>query len=270
MNRLTGMIDSLGILPPNRRLRRHLLASKAPLVFVHVPKTAGTTFRREILMPAFRRREIYLIYDSIRFHKVGSWEELAASPKSFRTKLRLVTGHMPFDVDEILPNPRYMTFLREPVERAISDYYYCRQDPGSAVHEAANELDLVEFCRRGLSQTRNCQARHLSNKVFGADYASDEAMLAAAKANLDRCFFFGLTERFAESVELFYRKIGYRGPTGRLPVRNRSRRPRAIPEEVRAELARCNALDLELYAHARARFEADLRDGAEAPAAPAD
>ncbi len=267
---------------------RPLMMAGGPLVFVHVPKTGGTTFVNEVLLPLFHYDEVYRVSpkrvsgDEIetwaRFSyevfsplfpskedtwkpsptgRMGPWEDLESFSDEYRRSLRLVVGHMPFGAFEgLLERPRYMTFLRDPVERAVSDYYYCRQRSDNPAHEPSMKFDILEFCRLGYGQMQNCHTRYLSNNVFGEVYESDDAMLAAAKASIDRCCFFGLTERFEDSLRILNRKIGYDAAVEAVPVWNPSKRPDRVSEEVREALAGYNALDMELYAYAAERFEA--------------
>ena len=269
------------------KLRPQLMTG-GPLAFVHVPKTAGTAFAYEVLLPLFRHDEVYQISeartlgdetgtwrrfayevllpllrldrtsaDHFSKGKIGTWEKLLESSNDYLKPLHLVFGHMPFGkLDGLLERPRYMTFLRDPIDRAVSDYYYCRQKTNNPAHKPSMEHDILEFCRLGYGQMQNCHTRYLSNNVFGESYESDSAMLAAAKSSLDSCFFFGLTERFEDSVNVLNRKIGYGAEVKSIPVVNASKRPDRVSEEVREALAGYNALDLELYAYACERFEA--------------
>src|SRR5215211_6548020 len=86
-------------------------------------------------------------------------------------------------------------------------------------------------------------------------------MLAQAKRNLaEELVFFGLTERFDESLVLAKRKLGLRAILYRSSGRVNPERPRGdrIPAEVRRTAERCNRYDVELYRYAIELFESEL------------
>src|SRR5215211_9386877 len=86
-------------------------------------------------------------------------------------------------------------------------------------------------------------------------------MLAQAKRNLaEELVFFGLTERFDESLVLAKRRLGLKAILYRSSGRVNPERPRGdeIPAEVRRAAERCNRYDIELYRHAKELFEREL------------
>ena len=90
---------------------------------------------------------------------------------------------MPFGFASHFPGAsEYFTFLRDPVERAVSDYYFCRRDPANEAHAAA----------------------------YGASFPSEEKMFAAALKNLEQISFVGTTEEFDLSVERLCQRFGLR------------------------------------------------------------
>ena len=69
--------------------------------------------------------------------------------------------------------------------------------------------------------------------------------------------FFGLTERFDESLVLAKRRVGLNSILAESDARINDGRPRGevVPEEILAEAADCNGYDIELYAYATELFE---------------
>jgi DNA repair exonuclease SbcCD ATPase subunit len=87
-----------------------------------------------------------------------------------------------------------------------------------------------------------------------------EEMLEQAKRNLrEELVFFGLTERFDESLVLAKQRLGFRSILYKSSGRVNTKRPRGdeVSEELAAAAERCNRYDIELY-----RYAEELFDGA--------
>src|SRR5438552_2491662 len=108
------------------------------LIFLHIPRTAGTTFVR-ILERQYGAGAVLDLYDST----VG--DRVAALTSGDMEHLRVVAGHFSFGAHRHLPGScRYVTFLRDPVERVVSHYYFVRRQPEHYLHPAASTLSLAE------------------------------------------------------------------------------------------------------------------------------
>ncbi|MBI4259639.1 MAG: sulfotransferase family 2 domain-containing protein [Actinobacteria bacterium] len=252
-------------------------ASHDALIFLHVPKTAGSTLY-QVFGRQFRRSQIFVPRGGgglgktayLRHVVVGDMEPIvqhgldrnrreverlrALSPES-ATRIRVLLGHFWFGIHEALPGTAtYVTMLRDPVDRVLSLYQHRRTRHGlrSTIEEyLAEDRDV---------QMRNGQVRRFvgsASELFHVD-VTDE-MLATALGNLDRHFpVVGLTERFDESLVLMARRFGW--PVRRLryfPVNVGSGRPRreSLSAEALALIEERNRHDLELYRHAAERFE---------------
>jgi hypothetical protein len=109
------------------------------IIFLHVPRTAGTTLR-QILERQYAPGSILHLYES------DFGEELASIPPSQPDSPRVVMGHFYFGAHAFVPKPSsYITLLRDPVERVISHYYYARQAPTHYFHDSARRLGLKEY-----------------------------------------------------------------------------------------------------------------------------
>jgi hypothetical protein len=221
------------------------------LCFLHLPRTGGTAVREDILFPNFPGWQICSVnYDPQLQPFEGAHDPLRWSFIR-RAGIRILAGHMPFGFTSRFPGRfEYITFLRNPVSRAISDYHFSRMNPSNPASGAAQRLSLIDFVKQSHGLSNNCYARWLSNAVFGAAYASESEMLRAALRNLSEFSFIGLTEQFESAVHELCRRydLTQYGTTSR----NRNdATPQgfAVSNEELHVLERCNELDLAIYQH---------------------
>jgi len=186
----------------------------------------------------------------------GSVAELLALPRREQEQLRVVTGHMPFGLHQQLPWPEtwhYVTFVRNPLSRTVSEYYHVRETPRNPAHAAGLEYNLEEFVRRGLGLSENGMCRSLSGECYGQRFTSPQAMFQEAVRNADSCSFVGLTEAYTESVRRLCRLCGWQLPV--VEPRHKSTPPgRTLSNGERAIISARNELDWKLYRYLRDRF----------------
>jgi hypothetical protein len=237
------------------------------LVFVHIPKTAGTTLRTVLGMnePVPRSRPLGNVFKGGGGRSTALIERLRAGRGPDLAGVRLVRGHFPLGVREYLPSylPKErelhcFTFLREPVDRTLSHYYAIRKFGGGHDLPPLPAEATLEDALAGGYLHDNLQTRMLSGlpEPFGE---VDDEMLAQAKHNLrDGLAFFGLTERFDESLVLAKQRLGLRSILYSSSARVNTSRPRGdeVPVELRRAAERCNRYDIELYRYAEQLFDA--------------
>lgn len=217
-------------------------------LFVHLPKTAGTTMRQILYSQHPKENAI------LHVHRIPP-AELAAKLENLPPEVQVITGHFDFDVRQHLRQPhRVFTLLRDPVERLLSLYFYIGREKAHRWHQRflSGELTLLQCAR----EEQNLQTRLLAGRN-GTEGLSGRELLERAKHNLaNECAAFGLTERFDESIILFNRTLGWnvRGYTSDNVTRKRPTSSSTSKEDLE-EIRRCNELDLELYEFARQLFE---------------
>ena len=102
-------------------------ARSETLIFLHMPKTGGTSLRAVLLRSLGGRA-------SIKLMNQDEAPLLAMSPEA-RAALGMVEGHMLYGVHERIPGPCvYITILREPAARLRSWYRYVRRNPKHRLH----------------------------------------------------------------------------------------------------------------------------------------
>lgn len=232
---------------------------KYNLIFLHIPKTAGSTLHA-VLERHYRRDQCF----TVTGHAPQRIADFAALPPAVRHRVRLLKGHMPFGAHAYLAGEsRYLTFLRDPVERVRSHYHYVRRNPGHYLHPRVvdEKLSLADYVESGLSGELNdgqvrLLAGHDQDLPFGACGAEH---LARAKASIESHFaLVGLTERFEESLALAAVVLGWSW-TPAYANRNVNTDPREpLDADTRAATEAVNRHDIALYAWARERFAEQL------------
>jgi hypothetical protein len=224
------------------------------LIFLHIPKTAGTTLSR-IIEKQYPGRAVYTT--RTEGGHARSLEDFKALDPSQRNEIRCLKGHIPFGMHAYLRQPCvYITLLREPVDRIISHYYFVLKNPRHYLHKQVIEghMTLDDYVSSGIStELSNGQTRMLADR----DDESPSAMLGSAKKNLcDHFAVVGLTESFDESLLLMKHHLGWRrvyyareNVTPGRPLKSQ------ISRSTVHLIEQANEADLKLYAFAREQFE---------------
>ena len=110
--------------------------SKDVIVFLHIEKTAGTTFNQA--MNVATERENYDWYSNsglLEAFGAGRTEQLDA-----------LSGHFAYGIDCMFSRRLlYFTLIRDPLDRIESWYYYQRISTEDNGYRVANELNLNEW-----------------------------------------------------------------------------------------------------------------------------
>ncbi len=231
------------------------------LIFLHIPKTAGTTFAA-ILGRNFPRSRVARVYPGIGLGE----REFKALPEARRAGLACVMGHFDFGLHRFVPGRSvYATFLRDPVRQAVSRYRHIRASRWHPLHYMIRDgASIEDFVSRAPD---NYQTRALCGVEIEAGRPHPvlgEEHLAAARRNLqERFVLVGITERFDESVLLAGHRCGL--PDVRYMRRNvraRSGGPGLSTRALRAIEAQ-TALDRALYAWAQGELDARVAQAGE-------
>ncbi|MDQ3414296.1 MAG: sulfotransferase family protein [Verrucomicrobiota bacterium] len=223
------------------------------LIFLHIPKTAGTTLNR-IIEWQYNPLSIFTM-DPYRIRATP--ERLKQLPEARRRRLRMVRGHFYYGVHEYLPQgATYITMLREPVARFLSAYYFLQRRPLHPMHrKVKSERVGVEDFIRLTPQRQNLQCSLIAG--IKSNGKCEESTLEIAKENLVKSFsIVGLSERFEESLVLIAKTFDWQIPF----YENRKvskTRPKIEPSAVDM-IKEHNRLDLELYEFGKGLFEASL------------
>lgn len=216
-------------------------------LFLHIQKTGGTS-----VVNMVRKH-----YRSLCSHG----DCLGHPPSEFRD-VEFVSGHFGYSYFEELMKDRYLfTFLRDPIDRIISFYYFCKtRDPKEyEVYQRAHNLVLEDFLYAGLKEKLvkfyiwNNQTWQLAcgfcnpKGLWHDDFFSDELLRLA----IDHVMTFsriGITETLEADKKLIAGDLGFdyvaSEPYNVNPDRPRKEDISPLALEILHDLTR---LDRELY-----------------------
>ncbi|KVA35636.1 capsular biosynthesis protein [Burkholderia cepacia] len=244
------------------------------IVFHHIPKTAGSSFN-QILRTLYRDDEVC---------NAALDCELDEAMADEARRYGLFVGHFSFDaLRRHFGDATRLTFLRDPVQRCISQYHnwhdssrYAdawvgRNETKPDVIDAlkmASEMSLCEFVSSDnlviSDSAQNMMTRYLAPRAEWKKERGyyDAALVAEAKRNLVEYFhFFGLTEQFDRSLLILAHTLGIR-PWERSETLLTNRNPKKTSfssgynttVEEAGILRDYNLMDIELYEFAVKEF----------------
>ena len=223
------------------------------IISIHNFKTAGQTFY-SIIDGQFKKEEI--LNTNFLGHEDEAYVYLNKCTEENKQKLKIIHGHFHFGIHKYFSQKyTYITFVRNPIERVVSDYYYCRNNVFSHNYAFASTLSLKEYLKcEHIINIDNGQTRFIAgNRNVAYGEASDE-MLEQAIRNLTDVFsFIGITEKFNESVVIANRLFSWNKYYYKSENVSQNKIKMSIAEldeETIELLKKRNNLDMKLYEYA--------------------
>jgi len=225
-----------------------------PLLFTHIPRTAGSTLKFLLRSTLGHQRTLL----DAHFYDLDG-EDLHG--------FALVEGHLDvaFFTEHFGPDwhANGMTMLRDPVARTISQARHIRARPGPFQEQLQARVREPASVFERVPRLANLQTKYLSGTPRDAIEVG-AAALAEAKVTLERLAF-GVTEQFDTSTALLMERLGFGIP--KFDVANVSRGSSdddLLADEFRVVTRRYNDLDLQLYAHGCALLRSRVASYADA------
>jgi hypothetical protein len=220
---------------------------KPTVLFMHIPKTAGTAFR-EAIASNFRNSEIAYLYPGDPGMLVS---DLRALPLDQRRGYRVVIGHYQFGMHWALPQKsEYITIVREPGARVFSQYRFLKQQNPDIV-------SLEELFVKALDEDfDNAMVRCFSG-VDQRDFPPGrltEQIYDRAVTNLHNSFrFVGHQEAAGEAYDWLRENYSWNATT-QLPMVNRGLVEIDEPESQLEIVKHFNHWDFRLYEEIKRTF----------------
>ena len=212
------------------------LYAEPPLFLFHIPKCGGTT-AHALIAQKFHEKEIYHILGHNEFFmKFDEFEGI-----------KFFTGHIEYYYGKlVVPEMRSITFLRDPLDRIVSQYQY-------SYRMETTPPSFRDFAK----QNSNLQVAMLSGYPPGSPNVTLEEHLESAKNNLKDFFFVGIVERLPESINALFKLLEWPAPE-ETPNFNPSQHFGNSYQNYLSEVAKENWADFELYQFAKQIFEEKL------------
>lgn len=206
------------------------------LVSLHIPKTAGTSFRNIL-------KDVYGDEKVIRLDIALKHGKLKINQKQFENKSldknwKVIHGHFSpsllvskFVIHDEIP---YITWLRDPVERVISNYYYLEKRLKEVMDEESRGLNILSKMQRSLIEyasadnNRNRMSKFLEGKA------------------LEDFLFVGIVEHFSDDLVDLSNILDWENYK-ELKDNVTGTKKKDVSEDIKDEIKKLNLKDVELY-----------------------
>lgn len=210
------------------------------LISVHIPKTAGTSFRL-ILEEEYGKDMVCRLDMPLGGSKIEVnrriWKDAPTPPE-----YKVLHGHFSpkllnerFDIDQDIP---MITWLRDPVERVISNYYYLSQRLHEELDEKRKGLNILKKMEKSLLEYADNEiSRNRMTKFLDGAKIEDFA-------------FIGIVENFKEDLVRLASVLEWNSvPYVKVNV-TKKEKP-VVSDDIRRQIKEWNMADVALYEHVK-------------------
>jgi len=163
------------------------------IVSIHIPKTAGTSFRK--LLEKNYANAVELVYE-------GERSRTFLDKKYYRCRkgTRVIHGHFPVfpDLKKYYPGSKLITWIRDPIDRLISHYYFFKSYPrhGNKAQDLMldQDLSLVDFARLPFE---------------GEIFVYKAYLKYLQEVRFEDFWFIGIVEEFDHHLEILANALGW-------------------------------------------------------------
>lgn len=220
------------------------MSDQRKIIFLHLPKTGGTTLVN-MLHQKYGLQQSQLIYSD----KDSQLGEALEKEKAF------LHGHFSYQLIETLRDHNYFsaTLLRDPVERVISRFVHLQfAKDANLVAERESYKSFEDYLKSFYARNWQCQV--LSGKMHSK--ADSKEVLQRAIENLQRFDWVGVAEKLNEGMLDLSLKLGFgNNYYPHLNKRKSAELWNEIYNDYAEEIATANSNDQQLYAAAKKVYQ---------------
>lgn len=173
--------------------------NRLELISLHIPKTAGTSFRNTLC-------EVYGTDEVVRLDielesGVTKIREQIYTSRQLPSETKVIHGHFSLNLLEnrfsLDPDIPRITWLRDPVARVISNYYYLSKRLAEELEEEKKGLNILRKMQRSLEEyarfepNRNRMSKFLAGK------------------ELEDFFFVGIVEHYEADLQTLSKRLAW-------------------------------------------------------------
>lgn len=218
--------------------------SQRKLIFLHVPKTAGTSLVK-LLNKKYRAQHIAYIHGN----DAQALNRAVAEGKKF------IHGHFTFKMLPEVPADFFkITLLRDPVHRVISRYVHmAHADEAALKEEFSQYVDFEDYLQSAYAQNFQCQM--LADKLFTE--VDESELLTLALENLGKLDWVAPSEKLNEAAQDLQKRLGFKvRQIGKDNTRSSPQMWNDLYDQYSQQIAAINRLDQQLYEAGVQKFEA--------------
>jgi hypothetical protein len=239
------------------------------IFYLHIPKAGGSTLTH-ILDRNFKNSKQY------KYSTTNPTQSMKLL-KNVSQNVDLVSGHFVYGFHEWLDieAPKYITLVRNPVDRVVSHYYYSARKEDHYLYNIRKhgDITLVDYVKTLCPEVQNGMAKQVAgmyvNDNFGyakgIKYCDDQKkLLEIAIDNIEKSFIMiGLSEQFDYSLMLLKRILG--GAKFKYNYYRKNQNLAKIGEQydtsskVRNIIEEYNVADIKLYEYCKNKFDQDVK-----------
>lgn len=211
------------------------ISNSIELASIHIPKTAGTSFRNTL-------KDVYGKKSVVRLDIRSGGKKIEVEQKAHRgsklsSSIKVIHGHFRykdlielFDINEDVP---VITWMRDPVERVISNYYYLSEILAKELQEEKKGLNILAKMQRSLLEyARDDISRNRMYKFLDG-------------MPMEKFHFVGIQEHYDEDLADLMQVLKVeKFPKIQVNVTGKKRE---VSQETMQEIRALNAFDIAMY-----------------------